>query len=343
MYYSIYCNERLVLENLGQYKIPNRLLKRLLFKDDSTDIDEKLEIYFENRNEVGEESPVRHPALDDRLTHDFESGIVMTVAESFAKYKRKRDMQIDFFEDDDTCEFEGGYYNPHCCYVDCEINPYFEQFIDVEPESLEWKLDENRREEFERGISRAESAGWKLREVDEVHLYKSDLQRIEEVRKKHKLNELESQVLFGLIFMTRLYGYDCCRLNTETRIKGFKACFDRHVSDEVISKVAKLGLFRKIRDGRDWNTDKDKYDWKYLHWNEDEEIAFTFKVTVENNELNLSDVFKLAIPKQKYCAECGIGFVPKGNRAKYCPECKAEIAKEQHRQAQQRYKERKGL
>lgn len=352
-YYSIYCNERMILDNLDQYEIPNKLLKRLLYKDKTTTIDEKLDIYFEHRTYLGDESPIRHPALDTSYVWDWNSHMEKRVCDLFQRYKEIKWMQEDFFEDEDTYlddDWSVGWTNPHMCYVEQEYNPYFEKWLDIDPSSLEWKLDKNRRQEFEEGIARARN--WNLREVNEVHMYKKDFDAIEDARKRRNFNELETQVMFGMIFVTRLFGGKWCKLDTKNRKRGFKGCFDRHVSDEVIEKVAKTKCFRKVSSGKDFtNYDeregwyKFKYDWKYLYFDIDEndEIVYTFHVTHENNKLNLSSVFKEAMPdyKQKYCAECGKPFEPKSNRSKHCPECRKEVVKEQNRLRQQKYRESK--
>ena len=200
---------------------------------------------------------------------------------------------------------------------------------------------------------RCKAINTKLREIDEVVLYKSDFDAIEKARKEYRLTELQTQILFGMIFFSRMNNIAWCRIGTLYKLRSFKACFEKTIKQEDIFKIAETGLFKQVVT----NKDEAKYklkeqaeylhieteaDWYYLNFDNQDEVAYVFKTTLENNRLNLTKLAKEVIPdfKAKYCIHCGAEFYPKSNRQKMCDECKVIVIREQARLRKQKQRQK---
>lgn len=277
----------------------------------------------------------------------------------------------DLDESDDDVEY---YHNPHMAYVEFQEDEFMERlgrkffkdksFVkrlesgeDINVSIYEWGIGEKDvdvKEKFRRKASRNKNLNMKLREVDEVKLYKSDFDAIARVKKEYNLTELETQMVFGLIFMSRMHDVRWCRIGTAFKKKGFYSSFDKYITPEEKEAVFATGLFESatrdkgkarnmIKQRYDWDYVEylhieDEYDWIYKNFDNKDEVIWTFKTTLENNKLNFSKLAKEALPnfKYKYCTVCGELFLPNNNKQKQCTECKEKYKKENARLRKQK-------
>lgn len=372
MYYSIYANERLAVKNWKSYKECNWLLANFLTKHYEMDIDDMVDFYLTNRNErhTDEDSYVEWSA--DELLHLYGE---------WQNYQTQKMYYEDYMEDFD--DYDGDiedYENPYMCYTEFQYSDYFERisrfFNDKSfikqlrsGEKVSLKLydwvkedDEDIAYKFEKRIARNKRMNTKLREVNEVVFYKSDFDTIEKAKKDFGLTELQVQIIFGLIFMSRMNNVKYCRIGTEYKSKGFWSSFDKHISIEERHFIYSLGLFDKYVSNKgkarrqldnhyhegyaDYLHLTDENDWVYKNFDNKDEVAWVFHTTVENNRLNFSQICKDAMPnfKYRYCSVCGELFLPNNNKQKQCTKCKEEHKKEQARLRKQKQRAiKKGL
>jgi hypothetical protein len=319
-------NERLALKNWTHYKECNWLLTHFLSKDETKNIDEKLEFYFLHR----------HEREDSEWIATGKENWSKQTQEEYQDYLYRKGMYEDFLE----CGGEG---NPHIAYVDFTPNRYFDN-IDEDDKT-------DRVAVLTKKMIRNIRMKTKLREIDSVSLYRSDLDAIKQAKKEYKLTEMQTQILFGFIFFSRMNEVKYCRVGTEYKWKSFKACFEKTVTAKDIDAVLNTGLieraksdskqsaYKKLKEQAKYLNIKAESDYVYTQFENQDEVTYTFVTTVENNRLNLSAVAKEAIPdfKIKYCSVCGKEFEPKSNRQKMCEECKKEITKEQNRARQRKH------
>lgn len=334
MYYSFYLNERLALSEWDYYDECNWLLTHLLCKDETKTIEEKLDFYIKHRHER-DENQWWYDDIEDKISK-----------EEYEEYQHRKAMYEDFLE----C---GGESNPYIAYVDFQPNQFFDM---LEEDKFESK--KNREAVFIKKTIRNRRMNMKLREIDKVILYKSDFAAIEKAKKIHKLNEHQTQILFGLIFFSRINDVKWCRVGTNYKWKSFKACFDKTVTIDDINKVKETGLITRVNleKGKAYNQFgaeqaeylhiESEYDFVYEGFDNQDEVAYEFITTKENNRLDLSKLAKEIIPnfKIKYCSICGAEFNPNSNRQQMCEACKEQTQKEQARIRKQRQRDReKGL
>lgn len=328
MYYSFYLNEKLLLDEWQYYDECNWLLTNLLCKDDRKNVEEKLDFYFSNRH-VRDDSQWRYLDENDKY-----------FKEAYEDYKYKRDMyyeHLEYGEDNDVIAF-----------VPFQRNSIFEAY-----EQNINKQDSNKEAVFIKKMIRNSKINSKLREINEVILYQSDLDAITKAKQDNKLTEFQLQVLFGLILFSRLHDVEWCRVGTEFKWKSFKACFDKTIKATDLQAILDTGLFKQVVTNKaaarkklgtqaEYLNIKDEIDYKYLGFANKDKVAFIYKTTKENNRLNLTEVFKEVIPnyKVKYCCECGCEFTPASNRQKMCTDCKAKVIKEQARVRKQRQRQK---
>lgn len=352
MYYTIYLNEKMALDNWEQYDECNWLLTDLLAKDERKTLKEKAEFYYENRHER---------FTDEDIYVEFSNYELRYQLEEYEDYMRRKfyyEMYMEDFEESD--EDIEDYESPNLAYVEWQQDDYLEKLgdkifknkslmekiengEDLRIKTYDWQKDDNHDMElkFFKKMKRNQKMNKKLREINEVVLYKSDFDIIEKARKEYSLTELQTQVVFGLIFMSRMNDVQWCRIGTEHKSKGFWGAFDRYVKPEDKEKVWETGLFETYKEDGFKNY-KEKEDKIYLNYENKDEVAYVFKTTVENNKLNLSQIAKEVIPdiNVKYCIHCGKSFVPASNRQKQCSECKKENEREQARLRKQKQRER---
>ena len=308
-YKTFYCNQRLLLDNWDFYDEVNWMLTHLLSIDDTKTIDEKLDFYFKHRH-VRDEDEQRWFSVtsDSRFSDDYEE---------YEQEKLEYELLMeDYFDDFD------GECNPYMAYPESfEYNSFFEEY----GHKWDYKKDEHRREDFERRSARAKKMKMNLREIEEVVLYKSDFKAIENAKREHHLTEHETKLLFGLIFFSRMYDSEFCRIGTDYKMKSFLSCFDKTYYDETWERVEQTGLFYYTT------------DWVYTGFHTKDDVAYRFVVTIDNNKLNLSELAKKIVPcfKTKYCVRCESEFIPNSNSQKMCPECKKIVTRENKRIWQQ--------
>lgn len=322
MYYSFYMNEKLLLDNWDYYDEVNLLLTYLLCKDRRKNIDEKLDFYFKHRHE-----------RKNSVWYDFYYDEEEYFKEEYDKYLYRKDMYKNFFK-------YGGVGNNVMTYHPFKENNLFKMYEDEIH-----KKDKDRRKSFERRIHKCNRMNIQLREINEVVIYQSDIDAIDKARKEYNLTESQTQLLFGLIFFSRMNNSKWCRIGTNFKFKSFKACFEKSISNNDIETIRNIGLFKNkyINQGKQYNID---YDWEYLNFDNKDKVAYTFKTTLENNKLNLTALAKEVIPnyKKKYCYYCECEFTPNSNSQYMCCECKKIIVREQARLRKQRQRQReKGL
>lgn len=374
MYYSIYANERLAVKNWDCYNECNWLLVNLLTKHYEMDIDDMVDFYLTHRHERFTEEDSYWEWSSTELRHLYGQ---------WQEYQTKKFYYEDFMEDFE--EYGDGdiedYVSPNVAYVDdFQYSDYFERisrfFNDKDfvgrmeqDDTVTLKLYDWVREDdddlyvkFEKRIARNRRMKTKLKECNEVIFYKSDFDTIERLRKEHDLTELQIQIVFGLIFMSRMNGVKYCRIGTPYKWKGFWSSFDKHITIEERRTIWDMGIFesyvtdkRKAQKQLDYHYGEgfaeylnvvDEADIVYKNFDIQDEVAWVFHTTVENNKLNFSQICREAIPnlKNKYCAVCGKEFTPNNNKQKQCTQCKEEHKKEQARLRKQKQRAiKKGL
>lgn len=377
IYYSIYANEQLALDNWDYYNECNWLLVNLLAKDyERKDEYEMTEFYFNHRHErLNEDGYYASNVIT------FTSKDMLEMESIYNDYMTKKYYHEEYMED----LYESGldsteYTNPYLPYIEWNPNEYLDRLgrffndkqlmkrvksgEDITFNTYEWLIDNSAEmsDKFIKKINRNKKLKIKLREVNEVILYKSDFDAIEKAKRECKLTELQIQLCFGLIFMSRMNDVRWCRIGTTYKSKGFYSSFDKHISDEDRQAVMSTGLFEDYINikGKARGQLRQKYDYEkmeylhiedeidkvYLNYDNKDEVAWVFKTTVENNRLNFSRLCKEALPnlKNKYCTVCGKEFTPNNNKQKQCTECKEKYAKENARLRKQRQRKReKGL
>ena len=320
MYYSFYMNEKLALDEWAYYNDCNWLLAHLLCKDNRKTIAEKLDFYMDNYHEIDEN---QWWFDDDDLDAD-------TFREDYEEYQQRKVM-----------------------YVDYQPNHIFDMW---EEDMCERR--KNKEAAFIKKTTRNRRMGVKLREIDKVILYKSDFAIINKAKKEYGLTEKQIQILFGLIFFSRMNNARWCRIGTDFKWKSFNACFDKSISPFDMIKILDTGLVTrvKVEKGKAFNQlgiEQADYlhieaedDFIYENFDNQDEVAYEFVTTLQNNRLNLTKLAKEVIPnfKSKYCTVCGKVFEPNSNRQKMCEECKEQTQKEQARLRKQKQRDReKGL
>lgn len=372
MYYSIYANERLAVQNWDYYNEVNWLLVNLLTKHYEMDVDDMVNFYLTHRHE-------RHTDEDSYVEWSAEE--LLSLYRDWQDYQDKKFYYEDFMED--FGDYDGDieeYENPYMAYQEFQYSDYFERiskffndksFIKklksgekVSLKLYDWVRDDDEEiaDKFEKRIARNKRMKTKLREVNEVVFYKSDFDTIEKARKNFGLTELQTQAVFGLIFMSRMNGVKYCRIGTEYKSKGFWSSFDKHISIEDRQYIFSLGIFenfvtdkRKARKQLDNHYGEgysdylhltDESDYVYKNFDNKDEVAWVFHTTVENNRLNFSQICREAMPtlKYRYCSVCGELFLPNNNKQKQCTKCKEEHKREQARLRKQKQRAiKKGL
>lgn len=323
MYYSYYLNERMLLDNWSSYNEGNWLLKQLLFTDSRKTVEEKIEYYLAHKK-VKDVAFAEYYESDDFQQH-------------YNQYLYEKDMHEMYLED-------YGEENDVMAYVEFTPNAFYENYSRMK------EYDDQLEAIFTKGTIRNAKLKKKLREVKEVVLYKSDILAAEEARKKYRLTELQSDILVGLIFFSRMNDCKYARVGTEFKFKQFKGCFKRTIKEEDIEAVLSTGLFNLyVNEKKDIKNDYYNYkaekDYEYLGYDNKDEVGFIYKVTPKNNKLSLTGIHKVIIPNsdKKRCERCGNDFSPKNNRQKFCSTCQTEVRKEQARERKRRQREREKL
>jgi len=190
----------------------------------------------------------------------------------------------------------------------------------------------------------------KLLTVTTIPIYQGDIDYIVQANHDYRLSIPEMRILFGVIFLCRLYESNIARLDTKFKMKGFTRLYDEglqyaYIVDgvywyEVYNTINglqrlsdELHILRKIST----NNIGCRYEYPNYEAALESEVVYTYNVTVENNRLRLSDLFKELVPyNEKYCLICGQKIaickqkiVASGNPTKYCAECAQ--SKEQYR------------
>ncbi len=350
MYYSMYANEALALDNWDSYNECNWLLTNFLSKDYRKSIEEKVDFYFAHRHERHRDDDGGYYASS---TMEFTAEDFLKLEKEYYDYQDKKFMYEDFMEDfydaDDAWEYENDSMAYQEFYRDDfyeRLSKYFENksFMKdvrngkkVSIKIYDWlkEDDDDMYVKFEKKMAKNEKMKTKLREVSSVILYQSDIDNILKARREYNLTELQTQVCFGLIFMSRMSGIKFCRIGTTYKSKGFWSAFDKHISPEDKARVWETGLFstyvskKKRAHGVHIEDEVDKiyecFDVK------DGGIGYEFITTVENNRLNFSKMCKEAIPnlRNRHCVVCGEEFVPTNNSQRQCLSCKEKYKREQ--------------
>jgi hypothetical protein len=198
------------------------------------------------------------------------------------------------------------------------------------------KLYINKEKKISEQLSRPPKRA--LRENNVVTIFKEDLEYIKFVRQEHVLTVPQIEIVFGIIFFTRMYDVSDANISTEFRKKQFLSCFDRATREDLTFVMdTVIGLER---------TDYD--DVVYEDWHiYDYSNAIEIKVTKANNKLNLTKLAHKYIPDildKRYCELCLRPYEPTNNRQKVCTHCKtiADSLKARYRKIKQRYKEAHG-
>ena len=320
MYYSFYLNEKLLLDNWDKYNECNWLLKQLLMRDYEKSIDKKIDYYLANRN-----------------TKDSSNTLLAEYYEDYIDdYIYRKEMYEEFLE--------LGEGNSVIAMVDFERNPLLEKYEGY------LNNDSQLTYKFVNGTIRNRKMKKQLRMIEKVNIYASDIKAINKARKQFNLTQLQINLLCGLIFFSRMNNSRYCRVGTEFKFKQFKSCFKKTIKQKDIDAVLATGLFEmeiitkesadKMRKQKRYLNIRDERDYEYMNFDNKDEIAFSYKVTIDNNKLDLTNIAAEILPnyKVKYCANCGTEFIPTNNRQLVCLDCKKEVIKIKDRERKRKNK-----
>lgn len=180
-----------------------------------------------------------------------------------------------------------------------------------------------------------------LLEATKIPIYKKDIEYVQNSKRDFNLTTAEMRVLFGVIFMTRLYTSATIRLDTSFKMSGFVCAFDEpipivHVKGarwaesyntiDGLPHICECGLLKrtKLRNIGCY------YTYPNFAVGENDEVAYEYEVTLDSNRLNISKPFRELINiKQRYCLICGEPLIARCNNNMLCDSC-AE-AKERYR------------
>jgi hypothetical protein len=321
-------NEKLLIDNWSYYDEVNKLLIHTLCKDGRKSISEKLDFYYEHRHtrEYDEDTLTVDDVIEMQRNDDSFQNLV--------KIYKHRQFMAELANEDKTGKIG---WNPVYTMKTKEIRQV-ERYLERE----NWDYDSQIEDIFTNKTDYFQRNNISLRQKNEVHIYKSDIDVINQIRKEHKLTAHEVQVIFGLIFWCRMFDTaEVFLLSCEPddfKIKQFNGCFQKAINDNKLFKLIRWDL--KLHETifkHDIKTNK----YYYSNFDNKDEIVYTFKTTLENNRLNLTKVAQEALDfKLKYCEICGKEIHAHSNRQKMCDECKAEVTKEQARLRKQRQRER---
>lgn len=173
----------------------------------------------------------------------------------------------------------------------------------------------------------------------EVPIYQGDIDYITQANIDYGLSVNEMRVLFAVIFLCRLYETDIVKLDSRYKLWGFTHLYKNYLSlayvrnggswydaYNTIDGLPRLSDELHLLDRILTNSIGCYYEYLNYEVAQQSKVAYTYKVTVENNRLCLSDLFKGLIPcTDKRCMICGRKIIPDGlqarNRSKYCKEC----------------------
>lgn len=215
-----------------------------------------------------------------------------------------------------------------------------EQCADIYLKNMTIKSYKPPREKLVSMFDYKKKSSKKLLAVDKIDIYQSDIDYVVNACREHGLNQLQRKVLFGIIFMTRLYGSDTVDLCSEYQIRGFCGCFhDRHLYNIVngetwdrtfcepagLETSCKNNLLIKNNIKRN-RTNSIGRKYTYPNYDcENKDVAFTYYVTDETNKLDLEALIEqIGLNDLKFCSECGQAYYSESRRIQYCKECSAD-------------------
>jgi hypothetical protein len=305
-------NEKLALENWWYYDECNWLLKKFLSMRYDLEIDDIVQIYYDKRN-AGEGNEYIRYALSRPEFDDI-----------YENYLDKKYMYEDYLEFGE----ESG-----MCYVPFNPSKRLEALASMKNFDATGMLL--------RKIRKSMKMKAKLREIDEVILYKSDFDFIKSAKIKHGLTVHQTEVLFGLIFFSRLNDSQYCRIGSKFKRKQFCSCFNRTIEEKdwlAVSKVMEQHIQIKPKH-------ENEVDFVYPNFENKDAEAYKFVTTVENNRLDLSELAREVLTDiaDRYCSCCGKAFTPNSNRQRQCDECREKYKTEQARLRKQKSRANKAL
>jgi hypothetical protein len=319
----------MLLDNWSEYKDANWLLRDCLERDSTRTAADKADYYLANRNT----NPMNWNIQQIFKTEEFK-----WTKEWYDNAMMDIEMEREYSED-------------HMYYGEMPHRPKCVTIYELlEGHNSRRTIRKRFEDAYERNVKRHRT----LRQIDEVVLYKSDLEFIRAAIATNKYTLKQIKILFGAMFFSRMYDVRWTRLGTAWKKKQFKACFNFHIEKEDFEAVN--DLFEPLTDWKPntthmhWRTKayyhigETEFDWIYPNYDNKDEIAYIFHTTLENNKLNLGEVAEEAMTdiRNRYCPICEKPFTPKSNRQKYCDECRKEVQREQaaERKRRQRAKEK---
>lgn len=196
----------------------------------------------------------------------------------------------------------------------------------------------------------------KLLEVNEIKVYKQDLEYIKKQIEEYDLTQREQLCLFGVAMMCRILNTDTIDLTTQFKIKQFCGCFDGRIWDTLYdtgkwynSYHAPCGMDMisdtyNILTRTSSESGAGKIGCYYTYHNYElssRDVVLEYAVTPENNRLDLFDVYqRVGLKYIRFCTRCGDVFYSRSGVAKYCECCNKEVKRQQTRERVRRWRSR---
>ena len=195
-----------------------------------------------------------------------------------------------------------------------------------------------------------------LLEIDNIKVYRQDLDYIKKQIDVYGLTQREQLCLFGIVMMCRILNTDTIDLTTQFKIKQFCSCFESRIWEVIVDNGAWYETYHapygmsavsdqyKILKRVDSDRSAGKIGCFYTYLNyelKDSTVAFEFAVTPSSNRLNLFAIYKsVGLMFLRFCERCGKPYYAKGKTSKYCDDCIKEVKREQTRERVRRYRQR---
>lgn len=342
MWYTFYINERMVLDNWKyyqeKYKECNSLLRQLVLKNEDFSVSEAVDFYNNNRRIVN--SKLRQLAENYDWYWNFYVNEYLDIKDTLASEEDNYNTVRFALENsmDEHFSNRGKY---------CSIT--YAEFLDKIQH-----YEKNRHYNFYKNKSDNWKNHVKLRNITNVTIYKSDIRIIRDIKKKYHCTQEELEILFGMIFFSRMYDSKYCRIGTKFKYKQFCKCLGNVSNSRISTTINKIcdeyGVFDRIHlDNSDESPEHYHFyfigkqdDYIYKCFDNKDEIYTVITVTDKNNKLDIQKMYKQTVRDKniKYCSLCNRRFKPNSNRQKYCDDCAVKMKAQGSKERQKRYREK---
>jgi len=168
-----------------------------------------------------------------------------------------------------------------------------------------------------------------------IPIYQGDIDYITQANDAYDLSIYEMRVLFGVIFLCRLFKHSIARLDTNYKLRGFTKLFKErtpiicvHNSEHWYDCYNTIDGLPRVSDELEllnrFPTENIGclYEYPDYEFAAHSDIIYTYDVTLETNRLWLSDAFKIVAPyNDRKCIICGKKITAHSHSNIYCKRC----------------------